>query len=88
MKKVDILIVGQGLAGSLLAWSLIQRGQTVCVVDDKHPNAASRVAAGLINPITGRRLVKSWNIDRFYPVAAQQYKALEKTFSQQLLIIL
>lgn len=82
MKNVDTFIVGQGLAGSLLAWHLIQSGQQVYIVDDKHPNAASRVAAGLINPITGRRLVKSWKLDIFHPYALQQYNELEKYFSQ------
>ncbi|HBA65740.1 MAG TPA: FAD-dependent oxidoreductase, partial [Methylococcaceae bacterium] len=55
---IDFLIVGQGLAGSLLAFELIQRNAQVMVVDDGRENA-SEVAAGLINPVTGIRLVKS-----------------------------
>jgi glycine/D-amino acid oxidase-like deaminating enzyme len=35
-QPTDFLIVGQGLAGSLLAWSLLQRGHTVVVVEDRH----------------------------------------------------
>jgi len=53
---VDFLIVGQGLAGSLMAWELMQRGKTVLIVDNGLENA-SRVAAGLINPVTGMRFV-------------------------------
>jgi glycine oxidase len=52
---VDFLIVGQGLAGSMLAWHLIHDGQRVLVVDDDAPGAASRVAAGLVNPLAGMR---------------------------------
>jgi glycine oxidase len=50
------LIIGQGLAGSLLAWQLIQRGVRVTLVDDGHRSASSTVAAGLLNPVTGKRL--------------------------------
>ncbi len=51
----DTLIIGQGLAGSTLAWHLIDAGLRVGVVDDGHATAASRVAAGLINPLAGMR---------------------------------
>lgn len=52
---IDYLIIGQGLAGSALAWHLIQAGQRVRVIDDGHRSAASRVAAGLVNPLAGMR---------------------------------
>jgi glycine oxidase len=75
--QVDTLIVGQGLAGTLLAHFLIEAGQTVCVIDDDYPRAATRVAAGVINPVTGRRVVKSWRVDEFIPFARQTYQQLE-----------
>jgi glycine oxidase len=53
--RFDTLIVGQGLAGSALAWQLHARGQRVCIVDDSHATASSQVAAGLINPLAGLR---------------------------------
>lgn len=43
------------------------------VIDDGNPSASSRVAAGIINPITGRRMVKTWMIDTFLPVAYERY---------------
>ena len=49
------LIIGQGLAGSLLAWRLIRAGRSVCVIDDAHRSSSSMVAAGLINPLAGMR---------------------------------
>jgi len=51
----DFLILGQGLAGSLLAWQLLSAGARVVVIDDGHRSASSRVAAGLINPLAGMR---------------------------------
>jgi len=66
-KIIDYIIVGQGLAGSLLAYELMQEGKLVCIVDEHHLGAASAVAAGIINPITGRRFAKSWRIDELLP---------------------
>lgn len=51
--RVDTLVVGQGLAGSLVARRLAGRG-TVAVVDPGEPNATG-VAAGLMTPLTGRK---------------------------------
>ena len=76
-KHVDFIIVGQGLAGSLLAHFLHQKGQQLLVIDPGQENTASRVAAGIINPITGRRYVKSWRIDDLVPFARQTYRELE-----------
>ena len=72
------IIVGQGLAGTLLAWELLQNGCEVLVYDEGHTEAASSVAAGLINPITGRRMVKSEMIDILMPIAQETYLNLEK----------
>jgi glycine/D-amino acid oxidase-like deaminating enzyme len=74
----DILIVGQGLAGTLLAWELERAGLSFAIVDAGHGRAASRVAAGVINPITGQRIVKSWRVDTLLPVARETYHAIEK----------
>lgn len=73
----DFLIIGQGLAGTLLAHFLLSDGCSVAVIDDAQPRAATRVAAGIINPVTGRRFVKSWRIDELLPFARQTYRQLE-----------
>ena len=53
--QVDFLIIGQGLAGSLLAKELLRRGRSIHVVDDRWRSSSSQVAAGLMTPLTGRR---------------------------------
>lgn len=73
----DLLIVGQGLAGSLLSMALIDAGLSVLVVDQYREDSASRVAAGLLNPVTGRKLVRLLQADAFVPVAEQRYQSLE-----------
>ncbi|HIV04190.1 MAG TPA: FAD-binding oxidoreductase, partial [Candidatus Spyradosoma merdigallinarum] len=47
---LDFVVVGQGLAGTLLALELEKRGRRVLVVDDGWKTAASRAAAGVLNP--------------------------------------
>ncbi|OOZ41052.1 hypothetical protein BOW53_05790 [Solemya pervernicosa gill symbiont] len=80
----DLIIVGQGLAGSLLAWRLLQRGVSVLVVDNGHRNASSRAAAGLINPVTGMRLVKTRGVEQLLPAALDCYAELEQQFGVKL----
>ncbi len=77
--NTDYLIIGQGLAGSLLAWELIKRNCNVIIIDNGLENA-SQVAAGLINPITGQRFVKSIGIDYLLPTAKNYYEELGSTF--------
>ncbi|MCY7353173.1 MAG: FAD-binding oxidoreductase [Cytophagaceae bacterium] len=74
---VDFLILGQGLAGSLLADALLQRGQRVRIVADARPSS-SAVAAGLFNPVTGRRPKKTWLADELFPFLHDYYPALEQ----------
>jgi glycine oxidase len=78
MQHVDYLIIGQGVAGSLLAHFLQSHNSSVHVVDEYSEHAASQVAAGVVNPITGRRYVKSWRVDDLIPFALQTYRALEQ----------
>jgi glycine oxidase len=74
----DVLIIGQGLAGTMLAWELERAGIAFTIVDQGHTTAATWAAAGIINPITGRRLVKSWRIDELLPAARVAYQAFER----------
>lgn len=84
-RAIDFLIVGQGLAGSLLAWQLLQRQQRVLVIEDHHRTSCSIAAAGLINPVTGQRLVKGPEVDACLNAATACYRALERHFAQPLL---
>ena len=45
--EADFFIVGQGLAGTLLAFELITQKKKVIVFDDPQNTKASDVAAGL-----------------------------------------
>lgn len=82
MKK-DYLIIGQGLAGSLLSWNLLARGKTLTIVDEGHNNCSSLAAAGMVNPITGKRLVLSQRCEELLPYAKDVYVKLEKQFQRK-----
>jgi glycine/D-amino acid oxidase-like deaminating enzyme len=75
-KKIDYLIIGQGLVGTWLSYYAMQAGKSCMVVNDSHTDAASQVASGVINPVTGRRIVQTWMIDTFLPFALKAYSDL------------
>ncbi|NID13216.1 NAD(P)/FAD-dependent oxidoreductase [Fibrivirga algicola] len=77
-KGADVLIVGQGVAGSVLALTLQQRGLSVHVVSAPDRPSASLVAAGIVNPLTGRKLVKTWEADRLFPYLHRFYSDLSR----------
>ncbi len=76
----NTLIIGQGLAGSILGWKLMQQGQSITIVCDEDAPCASRVAAGLFNPITGQRLVLQEQAEHIIPTARQCYQELASQF--------
>ena len=73
---VDVLIIGQGLAGTFLSWNLYKEGKTFLVIDDGNENSSSKVAAGIINPVTGRRYVNTWMIDELLDFVQIAYREL------------
>jgi len=81
LERVDYIIVGQGLAGSLLSWELLQRGKQILVIDPGKEQTASKKAAGLYNPITGRKMVKTWLADDLFPGLEKYYHSLESEFN-------
>lgn len=75
---VDYLIVGQGLAGSAVAVQLLKRNKSVVVFDDPAANNSSRIAAGLFNPVTGKKMVRTWLADKLFPFVHDYYSEVEK----------
>lgn len=71
----EFVVVGQGLAGTAVAWQLRRRGRRFLVLDRGDSHAASRVAAGLITPYTGRRVARTWNLDHCFNIAVGFYRS-------------
>ena len=78
-REYDYIIVGQGIAGSCIALELIEQGKKVVVFNDPKGNSSSRVAGGLINPITGRKMVLTWKANQLFSFLDNFYKKAEET---------
>ena len=72
---IDVVIVGQGLAGTVLAWTL--RPRRVLVIDREDSVTSSKIAAGLMTPITGKRLAVSPRLGDEWRVAVAFYRRIE-----------
>ena len=75
-KKLDFIIVGQGLAGTLLAHDLIELEKSVIIIDTHLKASASRVAAGLINPVSMKRCTPAMP-SNYLSTAFNKYSDLE-----------
>jgi len=74
----ELLIIGYGIAGAMMAWNWVHRlGKSALVIDNCPTSNASRAAAGILNPVTGKRLVKTWNVDALLPEARNSYREME-----------
>jgi glycine/D-amino acid oxidase-like deaminating enzyme len=74
----DVLILGHGIAGAVLAETLRLRGLKVHVFDRKRAGNASMAAAGVVNPVVLRRDVPSWRAAELLPIAQAFYTAMEQ----------
>lgn len=75
--QIDYLIIGQGICGTMLSWFLKKEGKSFLVIDDNNENSSSKIAAGIINPVTGRRYAYTWMIEDIMPFAVQSYEEME-----------
>lgn len=85
MKKVDFLIVGQGLAGTTLAFEMLKEKLSFHILSSPVKSKASNVAAGMVNPLVFKRLTKSWMVDELLPVMRGTFTSCEKILGEQLL---
>ena len=83
--EIDFLIIGQGLAGSALGYRLAKAGKKVLLIDQPSQNQSSSVAAGLYNPVTGRKMVKTWMGELLFPAIVPFYRELEEQTGRKFL---
>ena len=73
-----MIVLGAGLAGAAMAWQAYWRGWSIAIIDRQDVQSSSRVAAGLVTPITGSRAAASWRWNEFYPEANLFYRRVEQ----------
>lgn len=71
--KVDFIIVGQGLAGTVLALSLLEKSKSFIIIDNNSTSASSFSAAGISHPLSFKRLILSWNAEKLIPYGRDFY---------------
>ena len=79
------LILGQGLAGTAIAWRLWERGLPFLIVDRDEPVTSSKIAAGLLTPITGMRMSLNENYGPWLCEAVTFYRHKERLLGQRFL---
>lgn len=80
----EYLIIGQGICGTFLSYYLQKAGKEYLVIDESKPHTASKVASGVINPVTGRRIVRTWMIEEVMPFAVSVYTEIGRQYNVQL----
>ena len=77
-RNVDLIIVGQGLSGSTLAMHAIQNQLDIIIVSKPYRKSATFISGGIMNPITGKRLVKTDNYPKKIKDNIIFYRDIEK----------
>ncbi len=75
---LDFLIVGNGLAGNVLAFYLRNQNLNYQLISNSNLSKCSQIAAGIWNPIVFKRMTKSWKVDELLPELKQFYTNAEK----------
>lgn len=76
--KYDYLIVGQGIAGTMLSYSLLKRNKKVLVIDQPFSCTSLAIGGGMYSPIIFKRFTKAWMVDTLLPELINTYTELEK----------
>ena len=79
-----VLVVGQGLAGTLVSHAALQRGWDCHVVDSGKPSASS-VAAGMFNPMSFRRIIEVWDARAHLDSMTTTFRAFEAELDETFL---
>ena len=81
--KYDFLIVGQGIAGSIIGLQLEKYNQRFLIVDKNEKITSSKVAAGLMHPMSFKRCVLNWKGEMLYDYSHEFYSKCNKILSEK-----
>ena len=77
-KERALKIIGQGIAGTSLAWQCIFRSIPFTIIDDGHRTSSSLAAAGLFNPLILKRRKLAWRAHDLMPSIRPFYRRVER----------
>ena len=84
-QKCDVLIIGQGIAGSCLAYFLLQEGIDVQIIASPTKPNASKIAGGLMQRVSGQYLALPKFIQDHFDEAVLFYQSLNKFFNASII---
>lgn len=85
IKKINTVVVGQGIAGSLLAFMLHQKNIPFLLIDQSSQSTASQIAAGMFTPLSGKRkTIHPLSLQQI-PFAINIYKEISKLIGYNIL---
>ena len=73
---LDYIIVGSGLAGIAFSEFALQNNKNIVVINDQSQNA-SKIAAGLYNPVILKRFSEVWQANEQLKLLSSFYASLE-----------
>ena len=82
--KGPIRIIGQGIAGTSLAWQCYFQGIPFQIIDDGHRRSSSLAAAGLFNPLILKRRRLAWRAVEFFEQIPSFYLKVEEVLSKKI----
>ena len=80
----EFLIVGQGITGSIVALQLKKSLKKFKLIEGGNPNTSSKVAAGIIHPISLKRCNLSWRGKAFYEFSDAFFREINTESSIEL----
>lgn len=83
MTNTRYLVVGQGLAGTVFSHILLKNNIPFIAIDNPNYSKASRIAAGLYNPVVFKRLTNSWKADELIAAMDSYYPQAEALLGEQ-----
>jgi glycine/D-amino acid oxidase-like deaminating enzyme len=80
--NLDVLIVGQGIAGTITSYQLINKGLIVGIIDNAIQNQSSKLASAIINPLSGKKWNQVAQFDTYLNDSLSNYKGIEQLIQQ------
>ncbi len=85
-KNFEFLITGGGIAGLMMAFHLRKAGKSFLVIDNKLAQSSSKIAAGMFNPISGKRMSVNWKAEELLAQLHKDFIEMESLLGANYLV--
>ena len=75
---VDFIIVGQGISGTVIAQTIENSKLNYVIVDENVNSTSSKIAAGIMQPVSFKRCILTWRGKEFYDYSDSFYSKIIK----------